>query len=91
MLMHMFLFKGVTYFEKEMQLTREHEGEPLPIQLWSADMSWDASEANFVRFDRYFASKLRILLSNDNPRIPKLLLDFIRRMDSPNNLEVYHN
>ena len=31
LLMHMFLFKGVTYFEKEMVLNREHEGEALPI------------------------------------------------------------
>ena len=31
LLMHMFLFKGLTYFEKEMVLNREHEGEALPI------------------------------------------------------------
>ena len=42
LLMHMFLFKGVTYFGKEMVLNREHEGEALPIQLWSENMTWDA-------------------------------------------------
>ena len=31
MLMHMFLFKGATYFGEEMELTREHDGEVLPI------------------------------------------------------------
>ena len=31
LLMHMFLFKGVTYFGKEMELNREQDGEVLPI------------------------------------------------------------
>ena len=34
LLMHMFLFK-----EKEMVLNKQHEGEALPVQLWSADMT----------------------------------------------------
>ena len=39
LLMHMFLFKGVTYFGKEMELNREQDGIELPVQLWSADMT----------------------------------------------------
>ena len=31
LLTHMFLFKGVTYFGKEMNLNREHEGEALLV------------------------------------------------------------
>ena len=39
LLMHMFLFKGVTYFGKEMDLNREQDVEALPVQLWSVDMT----------------------------------------------------
>lgn len=56
LLIHVFLFKGATYFDKEMDLNREHEGEALPIQLQSADMTWDAKNASFIKFDMYFAS-----------------------------------
>ena len=31
LLMYMFLFKGVTYFGKEMELNREENGEVLPV------------------------------------------------------------
>ena len=31
LLMHMFLFKGVAYFGKEMKLNREQDGEALPV------------------------------------------------------------
>lgn len=54
-------------------------------------MTWDAKEANFVIFDRYFASRLRSLRLRDNPRIPKALMDFIRPMDNPSGLKVSHN
>lgn len=85
----MFLYKGVTFFGKEMVLNREYKGEALPMQFWSANMTWDAEEASFVRL--YFASRLRSLLLKDNPRIPKVLLDFIRTMDIPGSLKVSHN
>ena len=91
LLMHMLLFKGVTYFGKEMKLNREENGEALPVQLWSADMTWDAENASFVRFDRFFASKLRCLILRENPRIPKALMDVIRPMDNPGGLKVSHN
>ena len=91
LLMHMFLFKGVTYFGDEMELNREENGEILPVQLWSADMTWDANKASFVRFDRNFASKLRSLILSENPRIPKVLMSLIRPMDNPHNLKVSHN
>ena len=54
LLMHMFHFKRITYFGKEMVLNREQEGEALPVQLWSADMTREVENASFVRFDRYF-------------------------------------
>lgn len=91
LLMHMFLFKGVTYFGKEIDLNREQDGEELLVQLWSVDMTWDANNASFVRFDRYFTSKLRCLILSDNPRIPKVLINLIRPMDNPNDLKVSHN
>ena len=31
LLMHILLFKGATYFGKEMILNKEHEGEDMPI------------------------------------------------------------
>lgn len=74
-----------------MVLNREYEGEALPIQLWTTRMTWDAEEASFVRFDRYFASKLKSLILRDNPKIPKALLDFIWLMDNPASLKVSHN
>ena len=86
LLMYMFLFKGVTYFGKEMQLNREQDGEALLVQLWSADMTWEAKKASFVRFDRYFSSKLRCLLLRDNPRIPKALANLIRPLENPSGL-----
>lgn len=85
------MFKGVTYFSKEMELYIEESGEALRVQLWSADMTWDAENANFVRFDRYFTSKLRCLMLRDNPRIPKALMDLIRPMDNPSCLKVLYN
>ena len=54
-------------------------------------MNWDAKNASFVRFDRYFASRLRCLILRDNTRIPKALMDFIRPMDNPFGLKVSHN
>ena len=44
-----------------------------------------------MRFDRYFASRLRSLLLKDNPMIPKALIDFIKPMDNPTGLKVFHN
>ena len=54
-------------------------------------MTWDSHNASFIRFDRYFASKLRCLVSKDNRRIPKALMDLIRPMDSSHDLKVSHN
>ena len=63
----------------------------MPIQLWSADMTWEVEDAKFVRFDRYFASKLRCLLLKDNPRILEALMHLVRPMDKPHNLKFSHN
>ena len=54
-------------------------------------MTWDAKNVSFVRFDRYFSSKLRCLLLKENPTIPKALIDFIKPMDNPSSLQVSHN
>ena len=54
-------------------------------------MTWEAKNASFVRFDRYFSSKLRCLLSSDNPRVPKAFASLIRPLDSPSGLKVSHN
>ena len=39
LLMHMLLFKGVTYFGTKMELNRGQDGVALPVQLWSVDMT----------------------------------------------------
>ena len=54
-------------------------------------MTWDVEKDSFVRFDRYFASKLRCLLLSDNPRVPKALMSLIRPMDNPKGFIVSHN
>lgn len=73
-----------------MVLNREQEGEDLLGQLWSVDMNSDAKNASFVRFDRYFASRLRCLLLRDNPKVPRALINLIRPMDNPTSLKLSH-
>ena len=70
LLMHVCLFKGVTFFSKGMELELTRDGEKLLVQLWSVDMTWEARDASFMIFDKYFASRLKLLLRGDNPRIP---------------------
>lgn len=91
LLMHICLYKGVTFFSKGMELELTKYGEKLPVQLWSVDMTWEARNASYVRFDKYFASKLRLLLRGDSPRLPLSLLDLIRPKDQENRLLVSNN
>ena len=88
--MYICLYKGVAFFSKDMKLDLERDGERLLVPLWSAYMTWEVTNASFVRFDRYFSLKLRSLLFSDNLRIPKLL-DFIRPMEFTNGLKFSHN
>ena len=39
MLIYMCLRKDVTFFAKEMKLELEKDGEKLPVQLWSTNMT----------------------------------------------------
>ena len=63
----------------------------MPIQLWNADITSEALGASYVHFDKFFASKLRGLLVQDNPRIPPLLIQLIRPKEYPIGLLVSHN
>lgn len=63
MLMYMCLYTGVYSFSKEMKLELEIDGEKLRVSLWSADMTWEVTDAIFFQFDRYFSSKMRILFT----------------------------
>ena len=54
-------------------------------------MTWNARNANIVRFDRYFTSKLRCLILSNNPSLLKALMSFIRLMDNPIGLKFSHN
>lgn len=54
-------------------------------------MTWEVTDASFVKFDRYFASRLRLLLVGDSPRIPQSLLELIRPKDHAKGLKVSHN
>jgi hypothetical protein len=89
--MYICLYKGVTFFSKEMKLELERDGERLPVQLWSAYMTWEVTNGSFVRFDRYFSSRLRLLLRGDSPRIPQPFLELIRPKDHAKGLLVNHN
>lgn len=50
----------------------------MPVELWSTVLSWDRDGASFLKFDKCFASKIRTLLCSESPRVPKVLLEFIR-------------
>lgn len=89
--MHICLYSGVTFFSKGMELQVTRDGERNVVQLWSVDMTSKARDANFVRFDRYFASKLRLLLRGDSPRIPQSLLELVKPKDHAKGLLVSHN
>ncbi len=67
------------------------DGERNLVQLWSVDMTAKATDANYVRFDRYFASKLRLLLKVDSPIIPQALLELVRPKCHAQGLSVSHN
>lgn len=70
LLMHMFLYRNADYFEGSMKIRRTIDNNEVPMHLWSMDMSRDRQEANFVRFDNNFASKLRQRFSLNPQRIP---------------------
>ena len=53
-------------------------------------MTWEARDASYVRFERYFASRIRLLLREDSPRIPQPLLELIKRKDYAKGLLVSH-
>ena len=72
-----------------MEVTKD--GERNPVQLWSVDMTLEARYANFVIFDRYFASRLRLLLRGGSPRIPQSFLELDRPKDHGNEILVSHN
>ena len=73
----------------EVEITKDAERNIL--QLWSVDMTSEARDTNYVRFDRYFTSKLRILLRGDNPKIPQALLEIVKPKDYATRLLVSHN
>ena len=91
MLMCICLYKGATFFSKEIKLELERDGEKFLVQLWKVDMTWEVTNAIFVRFDRYFSSRLRMLLIGDSPRIPQPLLELIRPKDHAKGLMVSYN
>ena len=74
-----------------MELEIYREGESNPVQLWSVDMALEAIGASYVRFDRYFASNIIILLKGDSPRIPQPLLELVRHKDHAKGLLFSHN
>lgn len=90
-LMHICLYSGVTFFSKGMELQVRRDGERNLVQLWSVDMNLESRDAIFVRFDKYFASRLRFLLRGDSPRIPQELLELVRPKDHAKGLLVSHN
>ena len=67
------------------------DGERNPVQLWGVDMTSEARDVSFVRFDRYFTSRLRLVLRGDSPRIPQALLELVRPKDHAKGLLVSHN
>lgn len=91
LLMHPFLFKGGDYIANEMDLVKEKDGEKMSVQLWSTVLSWDRKDANYLKFDKCFASKIIIILCSENPRVPKALLDFFRPKEFAKEIKIVHN
>ena len=60
LLVHMFLFKGGVYIGRKVARSRDHEGEALPVQWWSADMTAKAENASSIRANGYFASRAEL-------------------------------
>lgn len=89
--MHLFLFKGGDYFVNGMDLVKEKDGENMPVQLWSKVLSLDREDDSYLRFDKCFASKIRTLICSENPRVPKVLLEFIRPREFIENIKIVHN
>lgn len=54
-------------------------------------MTSEATNASYVRFNRCFASKLRLFLKGNSPRIPQALLELVRPKDHAKGLLVSHN
>ena len=91
LLMHMFLYENVGFFSEKMELRQEVNGERLPVQAWSADMSYNKRDASYVQFDNCFASRLRARLMVNMPRIPEDLHDFLQPKARRLELKVCHN
>lgn len=89
--MYVCLHKGFNFFSKGMELEITRDGERNPVQLWSVDMTSEAKDASFVRFDRYFASRLRLLLRGDSLTIAQALLELVRPKNYAKGLLVSHN
>ena len=85
------LYKSSVVIGQEMKLIKESKGVEMPIQLWNADITSKALGASYVHFDKKFASKLRGLVVQDNPKIPPLLLQLIRLKEYPIGLLVSNN
>ena len=54
-------------------------------------MTWEVTDASLVRFDRYFSSRLIMLLIRDSHRIEQPLLELITPKDHAKWLMVSHN
>lgn len=91
LVMHICLYKGSSAFGRDMVLGKVQEGVEMPVQLWNADVTWEATDASFVRFDNFFAATIRKLVFDQNPRIPLPLLQLIRPVEYPSGKLVCHN
>lgn len=91
LLMHLFVFKAGDYFANGMDLVKEKDGEKMPVQLWSTMLSCDREDASYMKFDKCFASKIKILLCSENPRVPITLLEFLGPKEFAKEIKSIHN
>lgn len=54
-------------------------------------MTWEVTDAIFVRFGRYFSSRIRLLLKGDSPRIPQPLVELIIPKEHAKVFLISHN
>ena len=73
-LMYIYLYKGSSLIGKEIKIIKESKDMRMLEQLWNGDITFEATSASFIHFDKFFLAKVRALLVQDFPRIPTLLL-----------------
>ena len=76
---------------RDIVLKKDSQGERMPTELWSANRTVAATGASFVRFDKFFSTKLKALLVENCPSITTLFFNLLRNLEYPIGLLLCQN